>query len=448
MRAMTRFGIGLLTCLGLIAGCTAGEPPKESRQVVVNDTTTETPSVKAKASETATVQSDKKPSNVSASNQPPRSLLKAEQLAEGWIQLFDGDSLFGWKPNSDVNWSVADGVITADKGTKPGLLLTSVPFSDYELVCDFWMAKGGNSGVFLRTPFVPTDPGVDCYELNICDTHPQGFNTGSFVKRQKPTTEISGEEAWTTFHIRAEGPRVVVKLDGKEVLDFTDTTEKPLTSGLIGLQMNSGLVKFRNVFLKPLGVQPVFNGKDLSGWHEVAGSKSKFEVASGAIHVTNGQGYLESDKTWKDFVLQAEVKTNGDALNSGIFFRGLPGKEGAYPGYEFQIQNGIKNNDRTQPADFGTGAIFRRKAARFVVSNDREWTSLTLVASGSTFATWVNGIPITVWSDDRKPHASGNAREGLRLEGGHFSLQGHDPTTDLEFRNIGVVDASRGPVEK
>ena len=437
MRALT---ISCLCLVGSVVGCIGGEPPKEPRQLAFNEVTAETNADKAESSDTAAVASDKKPSTDSTAKQPPKPQLSADEIADGWVQLFDGETLFGWKANSDVNWSATDGVITADKGTKPGLLLTSVPFADYELRCDFWMAKGGNSGVFLRTPFVPTDPGVDCYELNICDTHPQGFNTASFVKRHKPTKEVSGEEAWKTFHVRAEGPRVVVKFDGEEVLDFTDKTDKPLKSGFIGLQMNQGLVKFRNVFVRPLGTKELFNGKDLAGWREVPGSKSKFEVLDGAIHVTNGQGYWESEATFANFVLQAQVKTNGDALNSGIFFRGLPGKEGAYPGYEFQIQNGIKNGDRSQPADYGTGAIFRRQAARFVVSNDREWTTLTLVADGPTFATWVNGLPVTVWTDERKPHASNNAREGLRLEGGHLSLQGHDPTTNLDFRNIRAVE--------
>lgn len=429
---MRLWTISCLCGLAFVAACVKADQPAA--------TNAESPKQNVPQADSANATAPKKDANKKAESakQPPKPALSAEEIADGWVQLFDGETLFGWKPNSDVNWSVADGVITADKGTKPGLLLTSVPFADYELRCDFWMAKGGNSGVFLRTPTTPTDPGVDCYELNICDTHPQGFNTGSFVKRQKPTKEVSGEEAWKTFHVRAEGTRVVVKLDGEEVLDFTDKTDKPLKSGLIGLQMNSGLVKFRNVFVKPLGTKELFNGKDLTGWREVPGSKSKFEVIDGAIHVTNGQGYWESETTFANFVLQAQVKTNGDALNSGIFFRGLPGKEGAYPGYEFQIQNGIKNGDRTQPADFGTGAIFRRQAARFVVSNDREWTTLTLVASGPTFATWVNGIPVTVWTDERKP--AENPREGLRLDSGHLSLQGHDPTTNLDFRNLRAVE--------
>lgn len=425
-----------VVCVALLfqVGCLAQRDAEEERRA-------RTESIAAHAAtQRAAEQSRQQSKAESAAKAQPRtkSLLTAEEVADGWIELFDGETLFGWTPNSDVNWSIADGCITADKGTKPGLLLTSVPFADFELRCDFWMAKGGNSGVFLRTAKQPTDPGVDCYELNICDTHPQGFNTGSLVKRQKPTKEISGEEAWKTFHVRAVGPRIVVKLDDEEVLDFTDETDKPLKSGLIGLQMNSGRIKFRNVFVKPLGLKDLFNGKDLSGWREVPGSKSKFEVVDGAIHVTNGQGYWETESTFANFVLQAQVKTNGDALNSGIFFRGLPGKEGAYPGYELQIQNGVKDGDRTRPADFGTGAIFRRQPARFVVSNDREWTTLTLIAHGPTFATWVNGIPITVWTDERTP--AENPREGLRLKAGHFSLQGHDPTTDLEFRALRAVE--------
>ena len=103
-------------------------------------------------------------------------------------------------------------------------------------------------------------------------------------------------------------------------------------------------------------------------------------------------------------------------------------------GYEYQIQNGYQNADRTKPDDFGTGAIFRRIAARQVISNDREWFTATLIADGPHFATWVNGYPVVDWTDDRP--ADENPRKGLRLEAGHFSLQGHDPGTDLNFRNI------------
>ena len=61
----------------------------------------------------------------------------------------------------------------------------------------------------------------------------------------------------------------------------------------------------------------------------------------------------------------------------------------------------------------------------------------TLVASGPRFASWVNGEPVVAFEDDRKPDE--NPRKGLRLEAGHLSLQGHDETTDVQYRNLNLA---------
>ena len=82
----------------------------------------------------------------------------------------------------------------------------------------------------------------------------------------------------------------------------------------------------------------------------------------------NGNGQLEFQQPFGDFVLQLEVFSNGKHLNSGIFFRSIPGE--FWQGYESQIQNGYKDGDRTQPIDCGTGGFYRRQNARKVVSND------------------------------------------------------------------------------
>jgi hypothetical protein len=88
--------------------------------------------------------------------------------------------------------------------------------------------------------------------------------------------------------------------------------------------------------------------------------------------------------------------------------------------------------------DFGTGAIYRRQPARKEVAKDKEWFTMTLIAHGNHFATWVNGIHVTDWHDHRPP--SDNARTGYRAEAGHISLQGHDPTTNLSFRNFRIQE--------
>jgi hypothetical protein len=119
-----------------------------------------------------------------------------------------------------------------------------------------------------------------------------------------------------------------------------------------------------------------------------------------------------------------------------VFFRCLPNQY--QNGYEMQIQNGYKDDDRTKPADFGTGAIYRRIPARKVVSNDHEWFTMTLVAHGNHVATWVNGYQTVDWTDTRPPNE--NPRNGSKTGPGHLSLQGHDPTTDLSFRNLRIAE--------
>ncbi len=359
--------------------------------------------------------------------------LSPAEIADGWIELFDGESLFGWQSTSNANWRVENGEIVATTG-EPGWLNTTTQFADYELRCDCWVEKGGNSGIFLRNPPAPKNPAVDCYEFNLCDTHEQ-FATASLVARAQPTKTVTNDGAWVTYHITVGGNQISATVDGETVLEYTDESSDRPRTGYIGLQFREGAVKFRNISLKPLGISPIFNGTDLTGWRVVPGGKSEFEVEDGAIHVTNGRGYLESEGTWDDFVLQAEIISHGEHLNSGIFFRALPAAAAdQMNGYEAQVRNEWKGDDRNQPVDFGTGGIYRRVPSRRVVSSDHEWFTMTVIAQGPHIAVWVNGFPVTDWTDEREPND--NPREGLRTAAGHFSLQGHDPTTDLAFRNL------------
>ena len=361
--------------------------------------------------------------------------LTPEEIRAGWISLFDGRSLFGWDVPTVSNWHVEDGAIVADRGGK-SLLLTPFHFDDFELRCSFHVAAGGNSGIFLRTAQNASDPAKDTYELNICDSHPT-HRTGSLVGRHIAEGVPAVEGAWHDFRVVCNGPVIQVWLDEKQIVDFTDSSDAIRLSGRIGLQMNEGRSAFRNVFIRPLSLKPLFNGNDTAGWSVVPGSKSEFKVVDGLLHVFNGPGFLETNDTFGNFVLKVEARVNGDALNGGVFFRTKQGTEKAPShGYEFQLHNGFKNGDRTKPLDSGTGAIFRRVAARYVVANDLEFLTAVLVAQGDQFASWVNGYQVVNWQDTRAPND--NPREGRRLDPGHISLQGHDSKTDLDFRSIEI----------
>ncbi len=365
--------------------------------------------------------------------------LSEAELAAGWISLFDGQTLFGWKPHSKADWAVKDGAIRVTGGER-GLLCTSVQFDDYVLKADFRAAQGTNSGIFLRTaPVVGMDDvRTKCYELNIAPPD-NPFPTGSFVGRQKAkeVPERAGE--WQSFEATIDKGKCSVKLNGETVLEYTDPA--PIGRGYIGLQFNAGEVEFKNVKLKPLGLEPLFNGKDLTGWKNHPDSKSTFTVTEhGEIHVTStGRGVLESERQFADFVVQLEAISHAPELNSGLFFRSIPGQMA--DGYESQIHNGFLEGDRTKPKDFGTGGIYRRAKARRVVPSDKEWFTKTIVADGPQIAVWVNGYQVTDWTDDRPPND--NPRNGLRTAAGTLQLQGHDPTTDLSFRNIRGKELAR-----
>ncbi|WP_437185745.1 3-keto-disaccharide hydrolase [Planctomicrobium sp. SH668] len=385
------------------------------------------------------------PANPVVSN----GMIPSAALGGGWLSLFDGTSLTGWQSNNpEVNWKVQNAAITADEGPE-GLLLTKVPFADFELICHFKASDKTNSGVFIRTNANPKDLLKDCMEINIAESHPEGFITGSIVGREKSSRPAKGYGDWLEMRVMAIGDTVTISIQGREVTKYVDQDPESRKFGFIGLQQRIGKIEFRTVIIRPINTKHLFNRDNLAGWSVVPGSKATFEMSAepdrpasdGAhcIKVHGGPGFLQTESVHRNFLLTARFRTEAPAVNSGIFFRAEPGTE-ATPsnGYELQIDNSIKEDDRNAPANAGTGAIFRRVEARRVVSEDHKWCEITLIAYGPQMCVWVDGYQVVDWKDTRKPDP--NPRKGLRLDAGHLSLQGHDPTTIAYFSAIDIFD--------
>jgi hypothetical protein len=364
---------------------------------------------------------------VATINMPPPPLSERHDLLAGWIELYDGVSLFGWTAQSNANWNTANAMLSVDKG-EPGLLTTNTEFGDYHLRVDYrCVDENVNSGIFLHTNDKPgrDDITTRCYELNIApDSNP--FPTGSIVGRAKSEKSIKST-GWHSLEAKVQGGHVTVFIDGTMTADYTDP--RPLGRGKIGLQFNQGGIEFREVKIRPLGLGLFGSAGGQSGWKLDSKGKTALEVgADGDFRLRGGKGYLESEKQFKDFVLQVEAKTNRENQNSGIFFRTIPGSE--MDGYECQINNAI-NNDGT-PRDYGTGGIFNRQKAHIMPAMENRWFALTIVCDGPHMACWVNGTQVSDWTDDRPEDP--NPRKGKRLEAGTIMLQGHDANTDVSFR--------------
>ncbi|XZE21206.1 3-keto-disaccharide hydrolase [Pirellulaceae bacterium SH449] len=354
--------------------------------------------------------------------------MTSEELERGWIRLFDGQTLMGWTPTQEANWSVVDGVLQATGGTN-SLLCTSVPFTNFEIKLQFRAEERTNSGVFLRTPAVPEDPGRDCFELNIAPLD-NPFPTGSLVFRQKRAEAIVDPVAGEWHELRAivDGPKVETWLNGNKTCEYVDTTD--LKSGWIGLQFREGKIEFRDIKLRPFAEEKLIGNQ--IAFKSPVNVNANYEQ-NGAMTIAGGRGFVESTFLFGSGVLQITAETLAPNVNSGVFFRCIPGED--MNGYECQIHHGF-DGSRLKPLDSGTGAIFRRQAARAVLSDEGELTYVTIIADGPQISTWVQGVQVVEWRDLRKPDS--NPRRGLRVDPGTVMLQGHDPDCKVRFHSIKI----------
>jgi hypothetical protein len=150
----------------------------------------------------------------------------------------------------------------------------------------------------------------------------------------------------------------------------------------------------------------------VTGAKAPAGS-SHWEVVDGAlIGCGEPAGYLNSDQSFKNFVLSLEFRTTEDA-NSGVFVRS-PKEAG---GYEVQIW-------KQQPAGYNTGAIVgTAKTARDYTFRADQWNQLQVTAEGDRLVVVLNGETTLDVRDAKFPE-------------GHIRLQYQQ--YPISFRNIKI----------
>ena len=339
------------------------------------------------------------------------------EVGEGeWIDLFDKKTTYGWSNVGDVTWEVNDGILHSTSGTG-GMLHTTSQFSDFELTAKIRVSKGASTALVYRAASAG---------------HPSE-NGSSIVWLQQPRTSDS---EWQSIRVVARGNELEVVTGGGAKVRTLEGTNTRGHIGILFHHNRGATVEVSDVRLRPLGLKPIFNGENLDGWNIIPGKPSKFSVVDGAINITDGPGQIETQELFKDFVLQLDVFSNGEHLNSGVFFRGPPGV--FWKGYETQVRNQWRGDDRTQPVDFGTGGNYGNQPAREVITNDKEWFKMTIVSDGNHSAAWVNGYLVSDFLDTRMVRADSNAKEGYVGAAGTIHLQGHDPTTNLSFKNINV----------
>jgi len=346
------------------------------------------------------------------------ALTPVASAQDGWINLFDGETLFGLNQMGDASWEVKDGVLTSTGGSG-GWIATTSQFADFELKAKVRLKGETSGGIAFRAG---------------TEGHPAENGTGVVNLRQK-----KGKSEWQEVHITANGDKISATVNGKAV----DGVSAGRTRGVIGIQHHhrENTVEVSELRLKPLNFKPLMNGKNLDGWNIIPGRASKFSVVDGGINIKDGNGQIETVGVYKDFVLQLDIISNGKHLNSGVFFRGPVGI--FWKGYESQVRNQWSGDDRTKPVDYGTGGNYGNQNSRKVVSTDGEWFQKTIVVTDNHAAVWINGYQASDFTDTRPISRNNDGKNGYVPGPGTIHLQGHDPTTDLSFKNINLHEYSK-----
>jgi len=176
---------------------------------------------------------------------------------EGFFPLFSEAALKDWKQSGPGKFTISAGVATGE-GDMGLWWYAGRQFTNFVLRGEFVQEQEiADSGVFLRFPDPGNDPWVAVkkgHEMEIGDPNPEKptWRTGSmypFHASVTANTKPIGQ--WNSYEIVCRGHDYSVRINGRVVNTWTDTTQRTL-SGFIGLQnYNDGkTVRHRNLRVK------------------------------------------------------------------------------------------------------------------------------------------------------------------------------------------------------
>ena len=182
---------------------------------------------------------------------------------EGFVSLFDGKTLDGWKANENKDsCSVKEGAICVG-GPRSHLFYTGDvnggEFKNFELKCEVMTTPGSNSGLYFHTKYLEQGWPNKGYEAQINNTHPDPRKTGSLYAVQDVLDVPAKDNEWFDYDITVQGKTITLKVNGKTLVEYTEPDdlnrpERQLDSGTFAFQAHDpkSMVYIRNVRVKVL----------------------------------------------------------------------------------------------------------------------------------------------------------------------------------------------------
>ncbi len=416
-----------------------------------------------------------------------RKYLSENPTTGGFVSLFNGKDLEGWKglvgnpitrakmskkelaaaqakADSEAfnDWKVVDGTIVFD-GKGFNNLCTVKQYGDFELLVDWKLFPGPepDAGIYLRGT-----PQVQIWDTARVNVGARVGSGGLYNNRVNPSKPLKVADLklgeWNTFRIRMIGDRVSVWLNGELVTDnvilenYWDRNLPIFPIEQIELQAHGSKVAYRDIYIKEFerpepfrlseeeekeGFRVLFDGTNM---HEWTGNTKDYVLEDGNIVMHPSKsfgGNLYTKDEFDNFVLRFEFMLTPGA-NNGLGIRTPMEGDAAYVGMEIQIlDNEAPIYKDLQPYQYHGSVYGVIPAKRGYLKPTGEWNYQEVIADGDHIKVILNGTTIL---DGNIREAAKNGtmdhkdHPGLFNKKGHIGFLGHG--SEVKFRNIRIKE--------
>ena len=187
-------------------------------------------------------------------------------LQTGFVSLFNGKTLDGWKPakENEESWQVRDGALVCE-GPRCHLFYVGddKPFKNFHFVADVMTTPGSNAGIYFHTRYQETNWPRYGFECQVNVSHKDPKKTSSLYGVVNVADPGVKDNEWYTQEIIVKDRTVILKVNGKTLVEYEEPEdqaaasnqfERRLGEGTFALQAHDpdSKVLFRNLRVKRL----------------------------------------------------------------------------------------------------------------------------------------------------------------------------------------------------
>jgi hypothetical protein len=180
-----------------------------------------------------------------------------------WIEMFNGQDLTGWSIGENPSsFSAGDGLMVVNGDRAHAYYVGpsgTASFKDFVFQTEVLTTPGANSGIYFHTRYQAADWPYTGYEAQVNQTHGDPKKTGGLYDVQDNYAAVAQDFEWFQYEITVIGKRIVLKVDGQTITDYTepDDLDRPwrqLGEGTFAIQSHhpGNPVYFRNMRVQPI----------------------------------------------------------------------------------------------------------------------------------------------------------------------------------------------------